>query len=108
MKIEGSTILVTGASSGIGAALAPLLAERGATVGIVARRRERLEDVLDRTVGDRPHEGALGGDLRVVTAGQPGRFGSVAGEQPEERRQPLGVERERLRQLPQHRSELVA
>jgi short-subunit dehydrogenase len=46
MQIAGSTILVTGASSGIGAALAPLLAERGATVGIVARRRERLEAVL--------------------------------------------------------------
>src|SRR5947207_236489 len=46
MQIEGSTILVTGASSGIGAALAPMLAARGATVGIVARRRERLEEVL--------------------------------------------------------------
>jgi short-subunit dehydrogenase len=46
MQIAGSTILVTGASSGIGAALAPMLAERGATVGIVARRRERLESVL--------------------------------------------------------------
>jgi short-subunit dehydrogenase len=46
MEIAGSTILVTGASSGIGAALAPRLAERGATVGIVARRRERLETVL--------------------------------------------------------------
>jgi short-subunit dehydrogenase len=46
MQIAGSTILVTGASSGIGAALAPLLARRGATVGIVARRRERLERVL--------------------------------------------------------------
>ena len=29
MKIEGAKILVTGASSGIGAALAPILAERG-------------------------------------------------------------------------------
>lgn len=48
MKIEGSTILVTGASSGIGAELAPLLAARGARVGIVARRRERLEAVLER------------------------------------------------------------
>jgi short-subunit dehydrogenase len=46
MKIEGSRILVTGASSGIGAALARQLAERGATVGIVARRRARLEEVL--------------------------------------------------------------
>ena len=46
MQIAGSTILVTGASSGIGAALAPMLAERGATVGIVARRRDRLDAVL--------------------------------------------------------------
>jgi short-subunit dehydrogenase len=46
LQIAGSHILVTGASSGIGAALARQLAERGATVGIVARRRERLEQVL--------------------------------------------------------------
>ena len=48
MKIEGSTVLVTGASSGIGAALAPQLAERGAIVGIVARRADRLEEVLEQ------------------------------------------------------------
>lgn len=46
MKLDGSTILVTGASSGIGAALAPQLAAKGATVGIVARRAERLEEVV--------------------------------------------------------------
>ena len=48
MKLEGSKVLVTGASSGIGAALAPILAERGATVGIAARRANRLEEVLEQ------------------------------------------------------------
>ena len=46
MQIEGSRILVTGASSGIGAALAQLLAARGATVGLIARREDRLQTVL--------------------------------------------------------------
>ncbi|HVM39296.1 MAG TPA: SDR family NAD(P)-dependent oxidoreductase [Acidimicrobiia bacterium] len=48
MQVAGSTILVTGASSGIGAALAPMLAERGATVGVLARRADRLAEVLER------------------------------------------------------------
>jgi short-subunit dehydrogenase len=46
VQIDGSRILVTGASSGIGAALAPMLAERGATVGLIARREDRLQTVL--------------------------------------------------------------
>jgi NAD(P)-dependent dehydrogenase (short-subunit alcohol dehydrogenase family) len=46
MRIEGAHILVTGASSGIGQALAPMLAARGATVGIAARRAERLQETL--------------------------------------------------------------
>jgi len=46
MGIRGKVVLITGASSGIGAALARELSRRGATVGLAARRRERLEQVL--------------------------------------------------------------
>jgi short-subunit dehydrogenase len=63
MNIEGTTILVTGASSGIGAELAPQLAERGATVGIVARRAERLEQVLERCQKHAPESRMWAADL---------------------------------------------
>ncbi len=63
MNLEGATILVTGASSGIGAELAPQLAERGATVGIVARRADRLEAVLERCRAHAPENRMWAADL---------------------------------------------
>jgi short-subunit dehydrogenase len=47
-----SIAIVTGASSGIGAELARGLARRGHNVGLVARRRERLEALAEELSGD--------------------------------------------------------
>jgi len=48
MRIDGSVVWITGASSGIGAALAVELARRGARLILSARRTDRLEEVRER------------------------------------------------------------
>ena len=46
MKLENKTVLVTGASSGMGKAITALFAQEGANVVAVARRKERLDELV--------------------------------------------------------------
>jgi len=52
VHLDGKVVMVTGASSGIGAALARLFSEGGAKVVLTARRRDRLEETAARCSGE--------------------------------------------------------
>jgi short-subunit dehydrogenase len=67
IDVAGRNVLVTGASSGIGAALARRLASDGATVALVARREDRLKEVLD----DCHAAGATGSRMWVADLADP-------------------------------------
>ena len=68
MKIQGQGVLITGASRGLGRALAEALAARGAKVALVARDIRPLEDVVAtiRAQGGIAH--AIAGDISAKDA----------------------------------------
>ena len=64
----GKRVLITGASSGLGAALARQLAAQEAVVGLVARRRDRLAEVLADCRQRSPGSAMWVADLADTTA----------------------------------------
>ena len=65
---DGKRILVTGATSGIGAELARACAQRGAIVGICGRRGDRLDVVLAELQESSPNSRAWTIDLSEIDA----------------------------------------
>ena len=63
MELRRRIAIVTGALSGIGRATARTLAARGATVVAVARREQRLADLIEECHRDSPHSTYFCGDL---------------------------------------------
>ena len=62
-RFEGQVVLITGASSGIGAALAREFSGQGAHTVLVARRIERIEALAAELNASGPHSIAVAGDV---------------------------------------------
>jgi short-subunit dehydrogenase len=85
MNLEGASVLLTGATGGLGQAIARALAERGARVTVTGRRMDVLEPLASEIGGraieadlalpdapDRVLEAAGAVDVLVANAGLPG------------------------------------
>lgn len=64
MLLENKIVIITGASSGIGAAAAVKFAEQGASVVLGARRGNLLNDLVEQIRGSNGKAASLAGDIR--------------------------------------------
>ena len=76
-----SNVFITGASSGIGAALARQYAHRGDVLGLVARNPEKLQALIDTLPGDKSRYHAIPADVtkkdEIIAAAQ--KFEALSG-----------------------------
>lgn len=85
MSIKGKTIIITGASSGIGEATAKKLSKEGANVVLSARREDRLNSLKDEIVKDGgmalvvPADVTNKEDFKKVVSSTLEEFGSIDG-----------------------------
>ena len=80
MAVAGKVVVITGASSGIGAALAELLARGGAKLALVARREQELRAVAARCGSDAlpiVADVSRREEVRRVVAAAIGHFGRI-------------------------------
>ena len=80
VNLDGKTVILTGASSGIGAALAVALSHRGARLTLAARRLERLRAVAQKCPGEvwvRPADLTREDDRKQVVGQTLDRWGRV-------------------------------
>lgn len=68
MKLEGCSALITGASAGIGLEFALQLSDRAGGIALVARRRERLEELREQLTRRNPN---LNVRVRAVDLSKP-------------------------------------
>lgn len=86
MSIKGKTVIITGASSGIGEATALKLAKNGVNVVLTARREERLRDLkskIDKLNAGKaiviPGDVTKKEDFKIIVDKTKDEFGSIDG-----------------------------